>query len=424
MARIYEELLKLENENRPICLGIIGAGQMGQGMVAQLSTVPGMVLTGICDHNQDRIDKAVENYKNLSGKARTIVQDTDFRAICRSHEVDVVVDATGTTEGGADIAQECLREGKHLVLLNVEVDVTIGPLMHKLFKEAGLIYTGSNGDEPAETFQLFEFAKTMGMEVLVAGKGKNNKIDFGANPETCREEAEARGMNPRMLASFKDGTKTMAEMNLLANATGFLPDVPGMHGISGGEEETLKTFRTKDEGGILSRYGVVDYVDGLAPGVFVIAKPQNAWVREELSYMMKKDGDHFLFYRPFHLGSLETPITIAKAFLQGQMAITPLPGGPVAETVCVAKKDLEAGEELDGIGGFCLRGLLESHEDLVKGDHVPLGIVAGQSKMARPVKAGQVLTREDVDLDTTTTIYKLRAQQDDAFARELGDING
>lgn len=423
MARIYQELLELDKENRPIRLGIIGAGQMGQGLVAQLSTVPGMALMAICDHNLDRIELAVKNYKRLSGRDSDIVQDTDFRTICRSKEVDLVVDATGTTEGGAEIAYECLLQGKHLVLLNVEVDITIGPLMHKLFDQAGLIYTGSNGDEPAETFKLFEFAKTMGMEVLVAGKGKNNKINYGANPETCREEAEARGMNPRMLASFKDGTKTMAEMNLLANATGFLPDIPGMHGITGGEEETLKALRIKEEGGILSQYGIVEYVDGLAPGVFVIAKAQNEWVQDELNYMMKKDGDHFLFYRPFHLGSLETPITIAKAILHDQMAITPLPGGPVAETVCVAKKDLKAGEELDGMGGFCLRGLVESHEDLVQGGHVPFGIIAGKSKMVRSVKAGQILTREDVEVDPTTTIYRLRALQDSTFAMNLGALD-
>lgn len=418
MSTIYEELLELEEEGMPIRLGIIGAGQMGRGMVAQLATIPGMIPTAICDHNQDRIEDAVESYRKLSGRHHPIVQNMDYRAICRSDEVDVVVDATGTTESGAEIAFECLLNHKHLVLLNVEVDITIGPLMHKLFDQAGLIYTGSNGDEPAETFKLFQFARSMGMEVLVAGKGKNNKIDYGSNPETCREEAEARGMNPRMLASFKDGTKTMAEMNLLANATGFLPDTPGMHGIIGGEEETLKQLRTKEEGGILSHYGVVEYVDGLAPGVFVIVKPQNKFVQDELNYMMKKDRDHFFFYRPFHLGSLETPITIAKAFLRGELAITPLPGGPVAETVCVAKKDLEAGESLDGMGGFCLRGMVESHEDLVRGNHVPFGIIAGNSKMARPVKAGEILTRDDVVLDPTTTIYKLRSLQDETFGGE------
>lgn len=186
----------------------------------------------------------------------------------------MVVDATGVPEVGAKISLETLLAKKQLVLLNVEIDITIGPLMKKLYDSAGLVYTGSDGDEPAAITELYEFSKSMGMEVLVAGKGKNNKLKISANPDSCQVEADGKNMASHMLAAFQDGTKTMAEMNLLSNAIGYVPDVVGMHGISGDVDSVIKDLDLKDQGGILNKFGVVEYVDGLAPGVFVIVKGQ------------------------------------------------------------------------------------------------------------------------------------------------------
>lgn len=409
----------MDQAERPIRIGLIGGGQMGLGLAGQLPHVPGLILTGICDHHQEKVDQLMAVYQAertrvSDGNARAwpLRGSVDFRSIVDWDAVDVVVEATGTTETAAQVALACLAARKHLVLLNVEVDITIGPLLHKRFEAAGLIYTGSNGDEPAETLKLFRMAQTMGLQPLVAGKGKNNRIDYGANPDTCRAEANARGMNPKMLASFKDGTKTMAEMTLLSNATGFIPDVPGMHGITGDLSETLAKLQKRAEGGILSDYGRVDYVNGLAPGVFVIAQAPNRWVAEELRYMMQQKGDHFIFYRPFHLGSLETPLTIARAFLHKEMAITPLPGGPVCDTVCVAKKDLPAGCLLDGMGGYCLRGRIETRPMVQKEGHVPLGLIAGDCRTKRAVREGGVLTWADLALDESTTIVQLRREQE------------
>lgn len=413
---LYGQLLEREENNEFIKVGVIGAGQMGFGMIAQISTIPGMAVTGISDINPAAAQRAADAYNASANNKIDILTSADFKEIIHSDRVEVIVDATGVPEVGAQISFETLLAKKHLVLLNVEVDITIGPLMKKLYDSAGLVYTGSDGDEPAVTTELFEFAKTMGMEVLVAGKGKNNKLKIGANPDTAQAEADSKKMSSHMLAAFQDGTKTMAEMNLLSNAIGFVPDKVGMHGIKGDLDSVITDLNTKENGGILDNFGVVEYVDGLAPGVFVIVKGQNDGVAHELSYLMKKgDRDHHILYRPFHLASLETPLTIAKAVLNNDHAIVPL-GAPISETVAVAKKDIKKGEKIDGIGGFCVRGVLETHADMVKNNNVPIGLVGGSSVAKRDIKDGSFLTLDDIELDESTTVYRLRKLQDQTFA--------
>jgi predicted homoserine dehydrogenase-like protein len=412
---IYQQLLERERANEPIKVGVIGAGQMGFGMIAQISTIPGMSVTGISDINLEAAQRAEDYYKSHTTKKGSIIVTNDFREVIQSSNVEVIVDATGVPEVGANISLEALIAKKHLVLLNVEVDITIGSIMHQQFKNAGLVYTGSAGDEPAATLELYEFAKTMGMEVLVAGKGKNNKLRVTANPDTAKEEAKKNKMAAHMLAAFQDGTKTMAEMNLLSNAIGFVPDVVGMHGIAGDLDSVLKDLDLKEKGGVLSQYGVVEYVDGLAPGVFVIVKGQNEGVTHELNYLMKKgDQEHHILYRPYHLASLETPITIAKAVLQHDSSIHPL-GAPVSDTVTVAKRDIKAGETLDGIGGYSVRGVLETHQEMKRNGHIPIGLISGKVVAKKDIRQGQFLTTDDVELDTSTTVWKLRALQDTLF---------
>lgn len=292
---IYQQLLARKNENNPIKVGVIGAGQMGFGMIAQIATIPGMAVTGISDIRKEFAQNAADAYLASSEDKHKVLVTTDFKEVIHSEGVDVVVDATGVPEVGAKIALETLIAKKQLVLLNVEIDITIGPLMHKLYQSAGLVYTGSDGDEPAATTELFEFAKSMGMEVLVAGKGKNNKLRVDANPDSCQKEANEKKMASHMLAAFQDGTKTMAEMNLLSNSIGFVPDKVGMHGLSGDVDSVITDLDLKENGGVLSQFGVVEYVDGLAPGVFVIVKGQNEGVKHELSYLMKKGNrDHHI----------------------------------------------------------------------------------------------------------------------------------
>ncbi|HCE11640.1 MAG TPA: NAD(P)-dependent oxidoreductase [Enterococcus sp.] len=412
---LYQQLIERQAAGNPIKVGVIGAGQMGRGMIAQIASIPGMQVTGISDLFLDQARHAKELYTASSEDKHSVTIASDYKEIIHDPQTEVIVDATGVPEVGAKIALETLLAKKHLVLLNVEVDITIGPLMHQLYQSADLVYTGSDGDEPAAIVELFEFARSMGMEVLVAGKGKNNALQIHANPTTAAKEAESKHMAAHMLAAFQDGTKTMAEMNLLSNAIGYVPDKTGMHGLSGDLDSVVADLDLQTNGGVLNQFGVVEYVDGLAPGVFVIVKGQNQEVSNELNYLMKKgQRDHHILYRPYHLASLETPLTIAKAVLQQDHAIVPQ-GGPISETVAVAKKDIVAGEILDGIGGYCVRGVLETHQDMTDNGHIPIGLISGTVVAKRSISAGTFITEEDVTLDQSTTVWQLRQLQNTTF---------
>ncbi|MDC3424565.1 SAF domain-containing protein [Aquibacillus sp. 3ASR75-11] len=414
---IYQKLQERERESQHVRVGIIGAGQMGFGLISQITRIPGMVVTGICDVNENNANRARDFYQSQEKRKVTTITSTDYRKVIQSPHVEVIVDATGVPEVGANISLEALRSKKHLVLLNVEVDITIGSAMNQLFTSAGLVYSGSAGDEPAAIVELYEFAKTMGMEVVVAGKGKNNPLIPNSNPDTCAAEAKKKNMSAHMLAAFQDGTKTMAEMNLLSNAIGLIPDKVGMHGVSANLDNVAEKLNLKEDGGVLDKLGVIEYVDGLAPGVFVIVKSELEPVEEELRYLLKVDenhGPHYTLYRPYHLASLETPITIAKAVLEHDTSIHPL-GAPISETVTVAKQDIKAGESLDGIGGFSVRGVLETHEDMKNNGHIPIGLISGKVVAKKDIREGQFLTEDDIELDPSTTVWKLRKLQDQLF---------
>ncbi|WP_208590033.1 NAD(P)H-dependent oxidoreductase [Gracilibacillus suaedae] len=414
---VYRQLLVREKENNFIKVAVIGAGQMGFGLISQITRIPGMGVGGICDVNKENAERARDFYQSQEKRSIQTIVSADYTEVIQSDHVDVVVDATGVPEVGANIALEALRSKKHLVLLNVEVDITIGSAMHSLFHSAGLVYTGSAGDEPAAIVELYDFAKAMGLEVVVAGKGKNNPLIPTANPDTCAAEAKQKHMSAHMLAAFQDGTKTMAEMNLLSNAIGLTPDKVGMHGVDANLDNVAGQLNVKEKGGILDNLGVVEYVNGLAPGVFVIVKSELEPVDEELRYLLKVDqshGDHYTLYRPYHLGSLETPISIANAVINHDTSIHPL-GAPISETVAVTKKEIKAGERLDGIGGYCVRGVLETHQEMKQNGHIPIGLISGNVVAKKDIKQGQFLTEDDVELDPSTTVWKLRSLQDHLF---------
>ncbi len=408
---IYQKLKALGESDQPIRVAVIGAGQMGYGMISQITQIKGIEVRAICSKGLINAQKAKETYLKSGLKQHEVFVSAHLSEVIHHPDVEIVIDATGIPDVGAQICLECLAAKKHIIMVNVEMDITIGTLMYHRFKEAGLVYTGSDGDEPACTFELVQFAQSIGLEVLVAGKGKNNKIRWHANPDSVAEEAHRRGMAPHMLASFADGTKTMAEMTLLSNATGFRVDVAGMHGTKGNLEETLKQLRLTSEGGVLDHYQCVEYVDGLAPGVFAIVKTDHPIVLHEINYMMQTEGDRQILYRPFHLGSLETPLTIAKVYFNHEFAIAPL-FGQVSDTVCVSKRDIKAGEVLDGIGGFCVRGWTIDHKTVSEKKLIPIGLIAGQTIAKRDIPVDTILTEADVQLDTTTTIYRLRKEQD------------
>jgi predicted homoserine dehydrogenase-like protein len=397
---------RLEALNRagtPIRVGLVGAGQMGRGFIAQVAGIPGMEVVAAADVDPERALAAFRE----AGRDRPAVTE-DASEISHSETVDVVVEATGVPEVGARVAYEAIHNGKHVVMLNAEADVTVGPILEQMARSAGVVYTGSAGDEPGAIMELYDFARSLGFEVVVAGKGKNNPLDVSATPESVAEEAERKRMNPKMLASFVDGTKTMVEMAAVANATGFSPDVPGMHG----PEETVpkhlaEIFGLKEEGGILSSYEAVDYVRGVAPGVFVIVRSHTGPVRETLEYLGQGTGPNYVLYRPYHLTSLETPVSVARAAIYGEATIAPR-RTPTAEVVAVAKRDLSAGEKLAGIGSADYYGRVYPVAEAT--GMLPLGLAAG-ARTTQLVARGAVIPRSGVELEENFVVSLRRLQE-------------
>jgi predicted homoserine dehydrogenase-like protein len=417
---LRDRLEALNREGTPIRVGIVGIGQMGRGFIAQVERIPGMEVVAAADIH---IESALEAFRSVGQEpvegtdghpGRPSVTD-DALEVARSESVDVVVEATGIPEVGSRVAFETIQSGKHVVMLNVEADVTVGPILGRMAKSAGVVYTGSAGDEPGAIMELYDFAQSLGFEVLVAGKGKNNPLDFSATPETLAEEAASKNMNPDMLASFVDGTKTMVEMAAVANATGFAPDVPGMHGPEETVPERLaELFSLKGEGGMLSHYGAVEYVRGVAPGVFITVRSEEGPVRETMKYLGQGKGPNHVFYRPYHLTSLETPMSVARAAVYGEPTIVSA-AVPAAEVVAVAKRDLEANEKLGGIGAADYYGYIYAAEE-ARG-MLPLGLAAG-ARVTRSVKRGDPIPRSDAELAERNFVVSLRRLQEAALAKE------
>jgi predicted homoserine dehydrogenase-like protein len=257
---------------------------------------------------------------------------------------------------------------------------------------------------------LYEQAILMGFEVVTLGKGKNNIINLEATPESCEEEAASKDMNPKMLAAFKDGTKTMVEMAAVSNATGLVPDVPGMHGPKVEVDDLLKVFIPAADGGLFSKSGVVDYSTGaIAPGVFAVVRSYDTRIRKEMKFITLADGPYYLHFRPYHLCDLETPQSIAEAVLLGEVTVTA--SAMHAEVVCTAKRNLMPGDRLGGIGGRDWYGKIMTYPDARSHKAVPIGIGAN-AVVRNPIQKGAIITENDVTLDDSTFVYKLRRLQD------------
>ena len=269
----------------------------------------------------------------------------------QGRRIDVIVYATGSPEVGTQLAMLAIRNGKHIVMLNVEADITVGRLLARRAREAGIVYTGSAGDEPASTLELIAFAQSLGMDVIAAGKGKNNPLRHDAVPAEYEDEARERNMNARMLVEFIDGSKTMVEMTAIANCTGLKPDVPGMHGPEATRDNLGQVLCTAEDGGILSKAGCVDYTigKGVAPGVFCVVKPRHPRAIERMADLKVGPGPCF---RPDPAVPPDQPRDAAVGGAGGN--VWPAGHGavhrPVAECGAVAKRDLSPGEMMGRIG--------------------------------------------------------------------------
>lgn len=432
MIGLNYKLAELEKEGKPIYAGIVGAGQMGRGMVSQMMSMKGMRPAVVVDMVLDYAKNAYIQAGLTEGKdfayAETIEEgnrlldsgkfaytgNSELATKCRA--VQCSVDATGVPEAGAKVAVDAINNKKHIVMLNVETDVCIGHILYKMASNAGVVYSGSAGDEPGAVMELYDFADALGFEVRVVGKGKNFPIDYDCTPETVAEEAKRKGASPKMICAFKDGTKTMVEMTAMANATGFLPDVMGAHGPTAQVKDLpdLLSLKSEGKGGILSSYRTIEYVNGIAPGVFIIISSDLPNIKHELGFLHMGSGPNYVLYRPYHLCSLETPLTVAKACIDHVPTIVPRQG-LVAETGTVAKRDIKAGEKLDGIGGFTIRGTFVSARDAKEKNMLPMGLVNKNTEVLRDIKKGEVITYADVKLDESTLVLQLRKLQDALF---------
>jgi predicted homoserine dehydrogenase-like protein len=362
--------------------------------------------------------RAPEMADDAAATARSIARGRlavarSYRDVCNSPGVDVVIDATGNPNVGAQVAQATIAAGKHIVMMNVEADVTIGPYLSAKAAEAGVVYTLGAGDEPSSTMELVNCLRGLGYPIVAAGKGKNNAFRIDATPDAYVDEATRRNMNPRMLVEFVDGSKTMVEMVALANATGLVPDIPGMHGPSAAVDMLHRVLCPRDEGGLLSRKGVVDFTvaRGVAPGVFAVAEIRHPRLRERMNDLQLGDGPYYTFYRPYHLTSLEVPLSAAAAVVHRTSHMRPL-ATPVAEVGARAKRNLATGETLDAIGEYCYRGFALARSDALAHNALPLGLAQG-ARVTRDIAAGDYLTYANCAPDERLQIVQVRRAQDE-----------
>jgi predicted homoserine dehydrogenase-like protein len=410
----------------PVRIGVIGSGEMGTDLVTQGALMPGIQIAAIATRRPHTAREAMviaygEEGRGVEadtqGKVNAAIESgriaiTSAETLCTNPMIDVVIDATGKPGVAADFDLVAMEHGKHLVMMNVEADVTIGPYLKQQADRLGVIYSVGAGDEPSSCMELIEFASALGYRIVAAGKGKNNALNHDAVPDDYREEAARRNMNPRMLVEFVDGSKTMVEMACIANATGLVPDVPGMHGPKADRDEMARVLIPQADGGILLRKGVVDFTigKGVAPGVFVIIEAEHQRIIERMDDLHVGKGPYYALFRPYHLTSLEVPLTAARIMLEGRPDMVPLPA-PAAEVCAVAKRDLKPGERLDAIGETCYRSFILTIGDARAKHAVPVGLLEGGAVVA-PIRKGELLTTANARPDQTTRLYALRQRQD------------
>jgi predicted homoserine dehydrogenase-like protein len=322
------------------------------------------------------------------------------------------VDVTPSPGSGAETAAACIQNGKDVVLVNIEADVTVGRELKRLADRAGVLYTVSSGDEPGCLMELWDFVTSLGYEPVVIGKGKNNPLDPTATPDTVAESARRADKDAYQVASYVDGTKTMFEMACAANATGCRPMKCGMIGPQATLETVSSIFALAEDGGLAEFAGAVDFVQGnsMAGGVFITARVRDERIRADLEYLKVGKGLYYTFFRPFHLWFLEAPLSVARAHLHKQTALVPL-DRPVAEVMTLAKRDLAAGDRLDEFGGYTFYGTIERAETARTLNALPVGL-APSAFVVRPVLRGRIITWNDVQLDESSTVVRLRRQQD------------
>lgn len=428
LTGLARQLAERQKSGRPIRIGLVGTGEMGTDIFAGIAQMDGIAIGAVFERTKGRASQAARIayggddtiVKTVSGsdqmsaamEAGKIAVSDDLDLVLSHGLIDVVIDATGVPEAGADIGMRAIGFGKHLIMMNVECDVCIGPYLKHEADRAGVIYTLGAGDEPSATMEIIEFVTAMGHEIICAGKGKNNPLNFDAVPDDYQQEADRRNMNVRMLVEFVDGSKTMVEMAAIANATGLVPDIPGMHGPRASVSELADVLIPVEDGGVLSKPGCVDYSigKGVSPGIFVIIKAAHERVHERFADLKMGKGPYYTFHRPYHLTAMEVPLTAARVVLNGKADMVPLPE-PVAEVCALAKKDIKAGEQLDAVGQYCYRSWTMTRIEAKKQNAIACGLLE-RGKAIKDIARGELLTWDNVEPDAGSKILALRKKQD------------
>jgi len=393
----------ISERGEPLKVGLVGAGQMGQGIVTQLNKSKGINLCLIVDKNKDKLEKASEKYQS------NIVKPVLSQTIGSIDEVelDVIIEATGTPSSGADVANKVLNRGIHLILLNVETEATIGLALRNEAERNNCIVTVGDGDEPVAAVELFDFAAELSLDVVAIGKGKNNPFNCFATPQELKKEALSKKMNPYMLTSFVDGSKTMIEMAALANFIDFKIDIDGMHGPNATYETLNSIYKPKKAGGILDETGVVDYAFGVAPGVFAVVHSEDEYVNYEMEYLKMGKGPYWTLARPYHLTSLEIPRTIMSLEVNKETRLSANKWN--VEVVAFAKNDIEPGTNLGSIGGDLIYGTAMKSKN--SSGLAPLGI-AENNIVQKSIKKGSAIEVNDLEIkDNNLKKYWLKQNE-------------
>ncbi|MGI8739283.1 MAG: NAD(P)H-dependent oxidoreductase [Gammaproteobacteria bacterium] len=432
MIIVDKALAQRQHAGNPVRVAMIGAGFMARGIALQiLNYVPGMDLVAISNRSLPGAKRAyaeagqpdvevVESVAQLDKAISTgrYAVTEDAMLLCRTGMVDAVIEVTGAVEFGAHVVLEAITHGKHVIVMNAELDGTIGPILKHKADESGVVFTNADGDQPGVIMNLYRFVRGIGVEPVLCGNIKGLQDPY-RNPTTQAEFARKWKQKPHMVTSFADGTKISFEQGIVANATGMRVVKRGMFGPTVPSGTPIKeAVNLYPLDAMTSGSSIVDYIVGAepGPGVFVLGTHDHPIQKHYLNLYKLGSGPLYCFYTPYHLCHFEVPTTVARAVLFRDAAITPA-GGPCVDVVATAKIDLKAGEVLDGMGYYMTYGQAENADIAVRERLLPMGL-AEHCVLKRDIPKDRVLTYDDVNLPVNRLCDRLRDEQTALFFRD------
>jgi predicted homoserine dehydrogenase-like protein len=430
MIIIDSELKKREDLGNPVRVAMIGAGFMGRGIANQICNyTPGMRLVAIANRNAENALKAyneagisdplVTDQKttledNIAKGKYTVTENAGI--VCEADGIDAIIEVTGSVEFAAGLILKAIEHKKHVILMNAEIDGTIGAILKVYADKAGVVITSSDGDQPGVQMNLYRFVKGIGVRPVVCGNIKGLHDPY-RNPVTQEGFARQWGQNPKMVTSFADGTKISFEQAIVANGTGMGVGQTGMYGPTVPSGTPLKEIANSlyPLDVVTSGNGIVDYVVGAepGPGVFVLGTHDDPKQQHYLNLYKLGKGPLYLFYVPYHLCHFETPASVARAVLLADPTLTPL-GRPSVDVITAAKIDLKNGQVLDGLGCFHTYGLCENYDTSLLKRYLPIGLAEGCT-LKRDIPKDKIITYDDVILPAGRLSDKLRQEQLEYF---------